>query len=76
MVLSAVKTTLGKQLQQTLPTTVCRHPPSEQSVLCLGDRTLHGCEWCGELLDRRPHPLPSDDVPTLEYETLQELRRR
>ncbi|MFD1568939.1 hypothetical protein [Halolamina litorea] len=57
-------------------TTACGHPPSEQSVLLLEDRALHGCEWCGELLDRRPHPLLSDDVPELEYEALRNLRRR
>lgn len=68
-VLETVKTTLGRRRPPKLMETTCRHPPSEQSVLILEDRALHGCEWCGELLNRRPHPLPEIDAPVQEYES-------
>ena len=73
-VLDAVQTMISGR-PQTMPTTTCRHPPSEQSILFFEDRALHGCEWCGELLNRRPHPLPEIDAPVREYEASRSLRR-
>ena len=62
--------------QPSASTLSCRHPPAHQSVLYLEDRTLLGCEFCGELLLRRPHPMPSRDVPVLEYEVIRDLREQ
>jgi len=42
----------------------------EQSILFFEDRAIHGCERCGEILNRRPHPLPEKSVPVMAYEDL------
>ena len=72
-VLDAIRARIDNQPAESTPS--CRHPPSQQSVLCLEDRTLLGCEFCGELLLRRPQPMPSDDVPEIAYEDLHALRQ-
>jgi hypothetical protein len=74
---SAVWTAFRARIDDNPPvsTAPCQHPPHEQSVLCLEDRTLLGCDFCGELLLRHPHPMPSSDVPEIAYEDLHALRQ-
>lgn len=72
-VLDGIRARINEQPAESTPS--CRHPPAQQSILCLEDRTLLGCEFCGELLLRRPNPMPSGDVPEIAYEDLYALRQ-
>lgn len=72
-VLDAIRGRIGEQPTTSTPT--CRHPPAEQSVLCLEDRTILGCEFCGELLLRWPSPLLPHDMAEIAYENLHALRQ-
>lgn len=75
-VLDVIRDRINEQpTESTASTPSCRHPPAHQSVRCLEDRTLLGCEFCGELLLRHPNPPLPHEMAELEYEDLHALRQ-